>query len=385
MVHGIGGAGKTQLVLNYVKSHRHDYSAVFWIEARSKESIEQDYVQVYRLLYNINPAVPHSSVQLDDAVPAVKRWFLQRQKKWLFVIDSADNIANEGHSLYINPHTFLPDDPSIHVIITTRDGSAKRMSMLTAVEVGAMEEEEAAALFMKHAETEPRSSQDDEVPRIVQELGFLALAVILAGSYVRTTYRLRRDVSQYLPEYRKRRKELLNPKPNWLVDRYSESVLAIRETTFHALQSRCPGACRLLAVLAFLHGDDIFMVVTAINAGSDLALPWTKAISPQGVDRYGLENLFTELQNLSFVNYSDDQDSYIMHKLVQVWAYDRIDLHEQQQYAHAAALLLQETVNITKAANPLRKDRLVPHPLTSFDRMKAMFEFLSPADDGILI
>src|SRR3954447_26407828 len=55
VVHGIGGAGKTQLVLHYVSEHRQDYSAGFWVEADSRDSLERDYAQIYQLLYDIPP------------------------------------------------------------------------------------------------------------------------------------------------------------------------------------------------------------------------------------------------------------------------------------------------------------------------------------------
>ncbi|ERF74706.1 hypothetical protein EPUS_00836 [Endocarpon pusillum Z07020] len=36
VVHGAGGAGKSQLVSNYVQEYRSDYAAVFWLEAAMK-------------------------------------------------------------------------------------------------------------------------------------------------------------------------------------------------------------------------------------------------------------------------------------------------------------------------------------------------------------
>jgi len=46
-VWGLGGAGKTQLVLDYVRQYRTDYKATFWIEAGRKESLERDFVNLY--------------------------------------------------------------------------------------------------------------------------------------------------------------------------------------------------------------------------------------------------------------------------------------------------------------------------------------------------
>jgi hypothetical protein len=42
----LGGAGKLQLVLNYIQEHRHDYSAVFCIEAGQKETLKLSLVSI---------------------------------------------------------------------------------------------------------------------------------------------------------------------------------------------------------------------------------------------------------------------------------------------------------------------------------------------------
>jgi hypothetical protein len=44
VVWGLGGTGKSQLVLNYVQEHRKQYRAVFWIEAGQKEAVERNFV-----------------------------------------------------------------------------------------------------------------------------------------------------------------------------------------------------------------------------------------------------------------------------------------------------------------------------------------------------
>ena len=52
-----------------------------------------------------------------------------------------------------------------------------------------------------------------EVKAIAKELGYLALAVTFVSTYVGTTPRLRSDIKAYLPEYKRRRRELLKRKP----------------------------------------------------------------------------------------------------------------------------------------------------------------------------
>ena len=71
------------------------------------------------------------------------------------VLDSADAIndgdGDDDDESYLNLEFFLPDAPTVDVIITTRHAGAAEMTTLAAVEVGEMETTEAAELFQKCA------------------------------------------------------------------------------------------------------------------------------------------------------------------------------------------------------------------------------------------
>lgn len=169
---GLGGSGKSQLVLNYIQEYRQDYRAIFWIEAGSKETIERDYVQIYRLLYGRQTDASPEIVKVEDAVPAVKRWFQGREGRWLVVLDSADTIDNDQHRSYIDLVYFMPDAPGVHVIVTSRSSTAKEITQLEAVEVAEMEPSEATELFKRSAKmTEAGPDIMREIGEIVKELG----------------------------------------------------------------------------------------------------------------------------------------------------------------------------------------------------------------------
>jgi hypothetical protein len=100
------------------------------------------------------------------------------------------------------------------------------MTPLKGVQVGEMEEAQAAELFYWYSQLQWDSQGlEDEIRAIVKELGYLALAVTLAATYVGRTPLLQSDIKAYLPEYRQRRHELLKRKPEILIHQYSKSVL----------------------------------------------------------------------------------------------------------------------------------------------------------------
>jgi hypothetical protein len=166
------------------------------------------------------------SPTVAEAVTMVKSWFHGRSGRSLVIFDSADTIDNADDASYVDLNYFLPDAPCVDVIIMTRSSRAQEMTALEVVKVADMKSAEAAELFRTSVKLGQTGLEvEKEIMLIVQELGYLALAITLAGSYVAATPRLRSDIHSYLPEYRERRKQLLGMKARKLIHRYGESVL----------------------------------------------------------------------------------------------------------------------------------------------------------------
>lgn len=182
------------------------------------------------------------------------------------VFDGADTIEDEKANGYINIKHFIPSTAALDVIITSRSSTAKDMTRLEGVQVGEMEAGQAAELFQKYARIYHNGvSTKDKVLCIVKELGCLALAVTLAATYVGRTPRLQSNIKAYLPEYRERRRELLQRKPESLVHQYSESVLTTWETSYAAIAGQCVEASVLMTILSFLSFDDIYLGLFCTN------------------------------------------------------------------------------------------------------------------------
>jgi tetratricopeptide (TPR) repeat protein len=380
-VWGLGGAGKTQLVLDYVQQHRNEYTATFWIEAGRKESLERDFVRLYQTLFGLHAsAESETAISVEDAVTGVKSWFASQRGPWLVVFDGADAIEDQEADGYINIRHFIPSTATLDVIITSRSSTAEGMTRLEGVQVGEMEAGQAVKLFQKYARLSHHdATTGDEVLCIVKELGCLALAVTLAATYVGSTPRLQGNIKAYLPEYRQRRWEVLRRKPVSLVHQYSESVLTTWETSYAAVASQSSEASVLMTMLSFLSFDDIYLDLFCIDAVQDSveqagksSLSWRRLVSPQQpVDVYMIEGCFAVLQKYSLVQWKAEQRGYAMHKLVHAWGHDRLTAEEQSKYSRTVFGLVVEAVEAVGSYGRGLKDklRLVPHVMGSFQAL----------------
>src|SRR5947209_1250629 len=105
--HGLGGIGKTQIVLEYAYRHALEYSAVFWIEAETSERITASLLRLADVL-----ALPERHAPDQQRVlAAVQRW-LAAHHHWLLIWDNLDdpNLLQD----------FLPPARQGALLITTR-------------------------------------------------------------------------------------------------------------------------------------------------------------------------------------------------------------------------------------------------------------------------
>lgn len=200
---GIGGAGKTQLALYYAKSlFPHQYDTLLWFNAKSEGALMESFLFTCRLL-GLMPSFTSSPNDENyntmsrrweiDYVINVKKWMGQRKGRWLMVFDNADE-----DSMLDQLPRFFPATSSGHILITSRREEAYQLG--TSVYVRGLGPASAIQLFLHHVgSTEPSEEELKTSQKIVENMGHLALAIDLAGGFIRT--RLGRDMKQYMELY----------------------------------------------------------------------------------------------------------------------------------------------------------------------------------------
>jgi tetratricopeptide (TPR) repeat protein len=370
VVCGLGGAGKSQLVLNYVEDFRDDYTATFWIDASSKAKLEADYKQIHNLL--LRPT--RNDTAIDTCVSEIRQWCHRPNGRNLFILDSADSIDDQGSPEYIDLRKYIVDAPSADVVITTRVQSAKDMTDLDAVQVVELAPDQSREIFIRCLGLENLGLEMQmEIDAVTEELGHFALAVRLAAAHIANTRRLKGHPADYLNEYKEQKTSLLARRPKQHIDQYGESVLTTWETSYAAIASQCPEACNLLTLLSFLSSSNLFPELLGSSYGFSSGILESmicvqKSIMPL---QKSIDDGFETLELYSLLQWNKQHDAYSMHKLVHTWAFERLESAEQATFCFATWSYLQHLCWDSRDL-PAMEWRLVPHVMACFVKLRAL-------------
>ena len=185
---GLGGVGKTQLLLEFVYRVRDTYQncSIIWIPATNMESLEQAYLGVAQQL-----GIPRWAEDKANVKRLVQNYLSKDSAgKWLLVFDNADDIdmwtANPSRNGEPGQLIgYLPRNECGCVSFTTRDRkTAVKLTNTNIIEVSEMDEDVTAQLLQRSL-TDPNlvKNQPDREARL-EELTYLPLAIIQAAAYI---------------------------------------------------------------------------------------------------------------------------------------------------------------------------------------------------------
>jgi NB-ARC domain/Phosphorylase superfamily len=162
---GLGGVGKTQIAVEYIRQHSQEYDVIWWMRADDADVLATSYSGLAAELH----LADYDDAEQADVVHAVRRW-LREHDRWLVVFDSASDP--QGVRSYLAVAT------AGHVIITSRNPNWGSVARSLQVDPPSLQE---AVTFLA-ARTH---QQDAAAAEIVAELlGRLPLALEQAGAYI---------------------------------------------------------------------------------------------------------------------------------------------------------------------------------------------------------
>lgn len=121
VVTGLGGTGKTQLVLDYVEKHKGQHDTVLWLNGTSEQHLRSSFAACCEELFLQRPTWSGNSSRIEDEarVRAALQWFRRRRQdqKWLVVLENVDDASQ-------CPFDVVPKGIGGSLIITSRDTKA---------------------------------------------------------------------------------------------------------------------------------------------------------------------------------------------------------------------------------------------------------------------
>jgi tetratricopeptide (TPR) repeat protein len=304
---GMGGVGKSQLALEYAYRWQADYDRVWWVRAEQPATLLGDYAALAEELELPVRQDPDQGV----VMAAVRRW-LEHNRRWLLVLDNAEEVAT------VRP--VLPRGGDGGVVITSRNPTWRRDATLVPVEV--LERAEAVAFLLE------RTSQDDATTagELAEALGDLPLALEQAGAYVDEQGI---TLASYARQLRTRAPQLFEQ--GQPAD-YENTVATTWTASFQAVEQVAPVTANLLWLCAFLGPDAI--PTALLQQGADL-LP--EPLASAAADPDELATAVAPARRYALVRVADGTLS--MHRLIQ--ALIREHAEDRRAWAQRAVALLR--------------------------------------------
>jgi tetratricopeptide (TPR) repeat protein/DNA-directed RNA polymerase specialized sigma24 family protein len=324
---GLGGIGKTQIVVEYAYRYHQDYQAILWTSAERAESLVSSFVALAGLLH-----LPEQEAKGHETiVQSVKRW-LETHHGWLLVLDNADDQAMLS--------TFLPPSLNGHVLLTTRatmtSQLARRLEIETLVpEQGALFLLRRAGLLPQDALLERVSQEERKLARQISlELGGLPLALDQAGAYLKKTGT---SLNAYRQLYQEYRTNLLRQRSE-IGAMHTLPVATTWSVSFQQVKEHNPAAADLLRLLAWLPPGTIAEEI--LPAGAAFLGP---LLSPIARNAGLLNQTIEALRSYSLIRRNAKERMLSIHQLTQ-------DMLQEQQNESERHVWIERAIHTINAA-----------------------------------
>ncbi|KAG9077594.1 hypothetical protein FRC06_008820, partial [Ceratobasidium sp. 370] len=298
------------------------FKDVFYIDASSVETISADLKSI--------ALVKGAGSTVDDMLTLLAG----QEEKWLVFFNNADNTS-------LDLRQYFPACTHGDILITTRNHQMINIAgeikpgVKAECQISGMQPEDAKELLLRASGMDLDNATDDAGATLVEELGYLALAIIQAGAYIQVN---ECTLEEYLAMYWKNKLVLeesrkIIPKP----DDYSWTVYTTWRISYDQLKAQ---VAEFLCLLGFLHHEGITEAIFE-NACESLPSFQLELLSTaeelsvkQGVteflkssfcatdgsfDKLAFLDFIRELRSYSLIDLNPLDRTYSVHSLLQDW------------------------------------------------------------------
>ena len=313
---GLGGAGKTQIALEFAFQIQKlsPECSVFWVRASDATSFDGAYREIGQQL-----KIPDLDDKSDIKELIKGRLSLESSGKWIMIVDNADDFALlynradesiETHAL----HEYLPFSPLGAILFTTRDReAATRYAGSNVIAIEEMDDAESRELFKKGLQNKRLVEDEDNTLKLLKLLVNLPLAIMQAVAYLNAKGI---TIAEYLRIYEESSDGVIKLLSKDFEDRrrYPGMKNPIATTwliSFDQIRLRDPLAADYMAFISCINDQDI---------PRDLLPP-----APQ----FEKTEAIGTLKAFGFIRERLSGESYDMHRLVHIAMQSWLNLNDE--------------------------------------------------------
>ncbi|KAL1846163.1 hypothetical protein Daus18300_014339 [Diaporthe australafricana] len=346
---GLGGVGKSQLAIEFVHRTAEASSKIwiFWVHASTQARVEESFRTIADTVKLSGRNEPKADIPL-----LVQKWLSdERNKKWIVVLDSADDYEVMYGISEIDGHrrslaSYLPQSRNGAIIVTTRN---KDLAYRVAgnrdymIDVGPMTQADALILVEKKLGL----SDVDTATDLIQALDCVPLAISQAAAYIKAR-EPRSSVGKYLTEFReseRKRTRLLEHDAGDLRrdGGASNAILTTWHISFDYIRHKRPSAADLLSLMSFFDRqgipESVLKPVEEIRstgrAGEHAEAGDSDSENDTCNETDSIDDEFEDdvamLRDYCLIDTNREGDEFEMHGLVQLSMRKWLSLHGQQE------------------------------------------------------
>ncbi|KAJ7112079.1 hypothetical protein C8R44DRAFT_856290 [Mycena epipterygia] len=347
LLHGLGGAGKTQIALKFIAESTSNFTDIFFIDSSSIETIDAGLTNIVK------------AKTVGESAQDALEWLRSKEDNWLLFFDNADDPK-------INLNDYVPQCYHGNIIITSGN-PALCVYAGSHSPVSDMEETDAVDLLLRSAGQQTMDDNKTAAVQIVKVLHYLPLAIIQAGAFISKSG----DLHSYLALYEQNQAQLLSQKPTQSHDNYAWTVYTTWQISFNQLSQP---AATFLQICSLLHhqgiSEQIFKNAATYKfrpsspSKEELHIPLeylSQFLGPDGVwDSFCFMEMTNEVRAYSLINFHPQNKVFSIHPLVHDWT--QSTLSDKESYHHfVVAVVGMSLAGLTERDLELASSWMQPH------------------------
>ncbi|MFI5912995.1 FxSxx-COOH system tetratricopeptide repeat protein [Dactylosporangium sp. NPDC051541] len=311
-IHGSGGVGKSQLVIEYVYQHLKDYDLIWWIPAERPAQIVSALADLAERLDVSATATASTAVPLVLDALRIGR----PHSNWLLIFDNAESPEDVRR--------FFPLQGPGSIVVTSRN--PQWTDIATGLRVDVFDRHESIEMLRKRSP----ALRADDADRLAAALHDLPLAVELAAAYRAATDmpadEYLEKLTAGLPAFRDEEGE----------QDFPDFVAAAWNIALDAVEKRDREALRLLQVVAFLAPEPISKALLQRAGRSSVHPDLDRVLRNDN----RLTQAIRSISRFSLARMDYRTSSFQMHRLAQRVLIAQLSSGERETMREAAHLLL---------------------------------------------